>query len=245
MKRQILVLATLLLTGTLSGMAQNASCFGLKNPIQFTLYNNVNTGQYTGMVGTKPSVASNCATGTVGLNLTQSVSNGQLATQVDNGGSSYCGSSIAPSNQFRIMSVSEGNDPLVGNNPALPMVPPGFQKSIRVGNCQISAHAEALYYTLKVVPSNALLFLNYAIVVQQPGHGLTGDPVFIIRVTKQNGSTWSQISDTLCYMVSSTPANNGGSVTIGQNGWHSTSGSGGTIYCKDWAQGAISLSKYL
>jgi gliding motility-associated-like protein len=245
MKRQILVLATLLLTGTLSGMAQNASCFGLKNPIQFTLYNNVNTGQYTGMVGTKPSVASNCATGTVGLNLTQSVSNGQLATQVDNGGSSYCGSSIAPSNQFRIMSVSEGNDPLVGNNPALPMVPPGFQKSIRVGNCQISAHAEALYYTLKVVPSNALLFLNYAIVVQQPGHGLTGDPVFIIRVTKQNGSTWSQISDTLCYMVSSTPANNGGSVTIGQNGWHSTSGSGGTIYYKDWAQVAISLYKYL
>ena len=245
MDRRHLVLTALLIAGTLGGMAQNAACFGLKNPTNFTLYNNVNTGQYTGEVGNKPSRVSDCTTGAVGLNLTQSVSNGQLASQVDDGGSSYCGSSLAPSNQFRIMSLSEGNDPLVGNNPALPIVPSGFQKSIRVGNCQVNAHAEALYYTLKVVPGNALLFLNYAIVVQQPGHGVNGDPVFIIRVTKQNGGTWDQISDTLCYMVSSTPANSGGSVTIGQDGWHSTSGSGGTIYYKDWSQVAISLYKYL
>ena len=222
MDRRHLVLTALLIAGTLSGMAQNAACFGFKNPIQFTLYNNVNTGQYTGMVGTKPNAASNCTAGTVGLSLTQSVSNGQLATQTDNGGGSGgCNSSIAPSNQFHIMSLSDGNDPLVGSNPALPMVPAGFQKSIRVGNCQTGAHAEALYYTFKVVPSNALLFLNYAIVVEAPGHGVNQDPVFIIRVTKQNGSTWDQISDTLCYMVSSTPATTqGGTVTIGQNGWH-------------------------
>ncbi len=226
---------------------QNTHCNGLQNPINFTLYNNSTTGQYTGKVGTKPNSPSNCNTGTLGLSLTTDVPNNQLATVTDNG-SNYCGASLNGSNRFRIMSSTEGpgtggnlgKDPLT--NYGLPYCPPGYQKSIRVGNCQTGANAEALYYTFTVNNYNALVFINYAIVAEAPGHGVNQDPTFIIRVTKQQGANnWVPLSDTLCYTVSTTPTStSGGTVTIGQNGWHAN----GNVYYRDWNQCVINLSKY-
>ncbi|MCR4828551.1 MAG: gliding motility-associated C-terminal domain-containing protein [Bacteroidales bacterium] len=231
-----------------TAQGQNTHCNGLQNPINFTLYNNSTTGQYTGKVGTKLEQSGNCLTGATGLSLTTDVPNNQLATVTDGGGSSYCGAALSPSNRFRIMSNTEGpgtggnsgKDPLT--NYALPYCPTGFQKSIRVGNCQTSGYAEALYYTFTVNNYNALVFINYAIVAQAPGHGVAADPQFIIRVTKQQGTNnWVPLSDTLCYTVSTTPTStSGGTVTIGQDGWHAN----GNVYYRDWNQCVINLSKY-
>lgn len=254
MKKYVVILLSTMVA-VLYAASAGAQCNGLKNPINFTYYNNPVTGQYTGKTGTKPYTASNCNTGTVGMNFTTDVTNAQLATETSSMGSSYCGSSLYNDKRFAIMSKNEGpgtgsnlgKDPLT--NYGLPYVPnfdSSFLKSIRIGQCRTSAEAEALYYTMQVSPQNALVFINYAIVAQAPGHGVTGDPEFVIRVMHQNSSgQWVQISDTLCYVVSTTPTSNGGTVTIGQNGWHSVSGSGGTIYYKDWAQVAINLYNYL
>ncbi|MBP5535855.1 MAG: hypothetical protein J6X62_03590, partial [Bacteroidales bacterium] len=225
-----------------------AACSGLKNPLNFMLY-----PAYSGQTGTKPSRQSNCNTGTVGLNLSGNViPNTQLASQTSSQSTSYCGSTIDNGTRFRIMSISDGpgSGTQLGYDPCtnygLPYCPPGFVKSIRVGQCRISAEAEALYYTLNVTPENALVFINYAIVVQAPGHGVSSDPEFIIRVTKQQGTTYVPISDTLCYVVSSTPSSQtGGTVVIGQDGWHSIGSGYSSVFYRDWNKVAINLYNYL
>ena len=254
MKRTIVFLLAVL-CGSLASAQLNSPCPGLKNPASFTSgsTSGMYVGYYSGQTGSKPNqdYPPNALTGATGVNMTSPIiTASQLATTTDDGGSSYCGATLNPSNQFRIMSNTDGpgtgsqvgKDPLVGY--ALPYCPtaidPTITKSIRLGNCQYSYHAEALYYTMNVRIQNALLFMYYGIVVQAPGHGIGRDPSFVIRITKQNsGGQWVQITDTLCYAISSSGAQNG------VNGWHSTSGSGGTIYYRDWNKVAINLMKYL
>ena len=251
MKKNTFFLILLVLSTTVR--AQLSPCPGLKNPAAFTsgTTSGLYVGFYSGQTGNKATQAPNALTGATGVTLTSPVyTANELATVTDNGSSSYCGSNLNPSNQFRIMSNTDGpgtgtqagKDPSV--NYALPYCPSSFDpsiiKSIRLGNCQVSDHAEALYYTLNVRIQNALLFMYYAIVVQAPGHGADADPAFVIRVTKQNSSNqWVQISDTLFYGISS----NG--VTNGVNGWHSYSGSGGNGFYRDWNKVAINLMDYL
>lgn len=250
--KKYIALLLLVLVASMNVWAQRDHCTGWNNPSNFLLTGGDANTQYSGKTGTKPSQAFSCmGSGTLGVNLTTDVTAAGLATATDAGSSSYCGATVEGSKRFRIMHSSDysnGNDPLVGNNPPLPVVPPAsfgnYNSSIRIGNCQTNAYAEALYYDMDVDSYNSLLIINYAIVVQAPGHGTNGDPVFSIRILKQTGSTWQQISDTLCYMVSSTPSSNGGSVTINQNGWHSTGSGYDAVYYRDWDKVAVSLMKY-
>lgn len=229
----------------------SAQCNGLKNPTSFTAYNNSLTGQYTGRIGSKPVGASNCNTATIGMNLTRNVSNSALANITSDKVSRYCGSMLGNDRHFRIMSATEGpgtgdslgRDPLVNYElPYVPTIDNSFVRSIRIGQCRVGAEAEALYYTMQVVPASALVLLHYAIVAQAPGHGVNENPEFVIRVMRQDANNnWTQISDTLCYVVSTTPTEAGGTVTLGQNGWHNYT----NIYYKEWAQVAINLDRYL
>ena len=246
MIKRICLFAVLAMVFVTGANAQNY-CQGLKNPLNFGLYNNDTLGKYTGQVGTKPSnLDADCEKSQTGLRLTTEVPNGSLANTTDNGSSSYCGQTLEPSKEFRIMQASEGYDPLAGNNPRLPVVPPGFTHSIRVGNCQTQAHAEALYYQMKITPKNALLFFTYAIVAQAPGHGLLSDPAFMIRVATWNGNEWEPISASLCYTVSTTlttytGTNGPGTVADGVDGWHAN----GSVYHKEWTPVVVDLSQYL
>ena len=227
-------------------------CPGLKNPASFTAGSTSGQfiGYYSGQTGTKPYTAPDALAGVTGVNLTSDIISASQLASITDGGSSYCGTSLDGSHRYRIMSNTDGpgtgsqkgKDPLVTYN--LPYCPStldtSFVKSIRLGNCQTGANAEALYYTMRVRPQNALLFIYYSIVVQAPGHGVTGDPAFVIRVTKKNSSNqWVQITDTLCYAVSSHGLVNG------VNGWHSYSASGGSGYYRDWNKVAINLNKYI
>ena len=233
--------------------AQTSPCPGLKNPSSFTSGSTYGQyiGYYSGQTGSKISQAPNAITGATGVSMTSEIiPASQLANVTGNGGTSYCGSTLNPTNRFRIMSNTDGpgtgsnvgKDPCV--NFALPYSPtqldPTINKSIRVGNCGINVEAEALYYTMEVNNENALLFLYYAIVVQAPNHGIEGNPAFVVRVSRQNSSgQWQQISDTLYYGITSY------GVTNGVNSWHSYSGSGGNGFYRDWNKVAINLNNYL
>ena len=236
--------------------AQISPCPGLKNPASFTSGSTFGeyVGYYEGQTGEKihpNGVAPNAETGETGINLTsQIIPASQLANITGNGGTSYCSNTLDPTKRFRIMSntegpgtgSSQGKDPLVSYN--LPYCPqefdPSIVKSIRVGNCGTNYEAEALYYTMDVNVKNALLFLYYAIVVQAPTHGITGNPAFIVRVAKQNSAgQWQQITDTLCYAISSAGVSNG------VDGWHSYNSSGGNGFYRDWSKVAINLNRYL
>lgn len=249
----ILVAIAMLICTTVRAQVTNRYCPGLKNPATFTAgaTSGQYVGYYSGQTGSKPSQAPDAINGITGVTMTSAViPAAQLATTTDNGSSSYCGTTLDGSHQFRIMSTTDGpgtgtqagKDPAVSY--ALPYCPtsydPTFTKSIRLGNCQVSAHAEALYYTMNVRTENALLFIYYSIVVQAPGHGPASDPSFVIRVAKKNSANqWVQISDTLCYAISSSGLVNG------TNGWHSYSGSGGAGFYRDWNKVAINLNQYL
>ena len=258
MKRYFLFLLLAVLCAS-QLQAQNLSaCPGLKNPASFTSGSQSGSiiGYWTGQTGTKISESPNSMTGATGVQMTSAIiPASQLNNQTSSTSSNCQGGVLESTKRFRIMSYNEGpgSGSQLGKDPntgyGLPYVPSGFTKSIRVGNCHISKEAEALYYNMEVSTENALLFIHYAIVIEAPGHGTNSDPAFVIRVSRPSPSTsttnFQQISDTLCYSVSSTPANQGGSVTIGQNGWHQQGSGYNAVYWREWNQVAINLNKYL
>ena len=246
MKRLFLITVAALLGLIGSASAQPMSpCPGLKNPASFTSgsTSGLYIGYYSGQIGTKPNSQPNPLTGETGMNMTGSVI---PASQLSSQASSGSCQGLESNKRFRIMSSTEGpgtgtqlgKDPNTQYN--LPYCPssydPTINKSIRLGNCITGAEAEGLYYTMRVSTQNALLFIYYSIVVEAPGHGTAQDPTFVIRVSKKNASNqWVQISDTLCYMVSSYGLVNG------QNGWHTYPAG----FYRDWNKVAVNLNNYI
>lgn len=228
MKRNCIVLAIMFLAVSLSTFAQNAACPGLKDPLNFTMYSN-----YSGATGTRPDGTSTYQQQY--LSMTTNYTNAQLATVAStNSNNTDCQPGNNEPNRFVIKSA--GNDPHTNNQ--LPYLPPGggFIKSIRLGNCYGGAEAEGLYYTMQVTPQNALIFINYAIVLYNALHGTEANPEFIIRVKRQTSpGVFANISDTLCYIVQSpTSSSNLGVWSL----------QGSAVY-KPWAQAAINLNNYL
>ncbi len=175
-----------------------------------------------------------------------------------------------PNRHFLIVHDNDSRTPdidsTIGMDPytqyKLPYCPPGYTSSIRIGNLGGDGEADGLYYNMKVRPSNSLLVINYACVIENPsgyGHGPVADPVLIIRVCKPDASDpsgYSQISDTLCYMQPATDcrhndADSNHCITDGTAGWHTcrypgrNGGYGGNAYYKDWTRVAVSLNNYL
>ncbi len=262
---------------------QANACPGWNNPANFTSGNTQN--YYMGEGGSVNSnkVAPNVMTGNTGINWSGSTYSASQLSGVTASGS--CSSTGIPSHDHEFvildtMSQATGaprnRDPNTSNH--LPFVPnyifdtydttgrivnTHLTKSIRIGDdCSAGGNsgAAALYYRMFPTTSNAMLFIYYACVVQAPGHGTSCDPVFIIRVMKQNeNGTWAQVSDTLAYMVPSTPAaGQGYTISNGQygnviiesdyntNGWHNVgSSSYSAVNYKDWVKVALNLGNLL
>ncbi len=263
---------------------QDRYCPGWNNPNNFnsghtTTAGGYGIGYYSGQGGTVPSshACPNVMTGETGITWNTLYS----ATQMDQGvnANGAC-SSTSYSNaahpqrerQFRIMSET-GYDPNTDNH--LRYVPTqyntydtgdvvntNFSKSIRVGDVCANGGTyggSALYYHIRPTTQNAMLYLYYAIVAEAPTHGMKGNPTFIIRVMRQNGSSWQQISDTLAYYITCTPTSSNSvanqcanmspltaSATYTSNlngGWYQAQN--GNVYFKDWAKVAINLNNYL
>ena len=263
--------------------SQVYACPGWNNPSSFTA-GGATINKYSGQGINITSSNKPCpnpldltgnSTGVSSMGSTYTAS--QLATV--NTGS--CSNSMPSSaNQFLIMTNTTGHDPNTGNN--LPYVPTQFNtqdttpgaintnltKSIRIGDGCSNGSASggnsgaALYYTLEVTPDNAMMYLYYAIVAESPTHNHSGNPTFIIRVMrKNNANSWTQISDTLAYYISSTingvsQGTSGGEhtcpnmsnvtlATAGQTGWHQQGSGYNAVAYKDWEKVCLNLTDYL
>jgi gliding motility-associated-like protein len=88
----------------------------------------------------------------------------------------------------RIMSVSEGNDPMVLDE-NIPVVAPGSKFSARIGNKLTGAVYDRISTSMQVTENNSLLIYKYAIVLQSPNHPELRQPKMTIRITDQNGNS--------------------------------------------------------
>ncbi|MBM3423874.1 MAG: hypothetical protein FJY06_00085 [Bacteroidetes bacterium] len=94
-------------------------------------------------------------------------------------------------NQFSIV-TGPGNDPVACANPStgqlLPLVYPGTNFSARVGDgTGTGAQAARLKYTFTISPQSNLIIVNYAVVLQDPGHNVTQQPRFEAQLYDQQG----------------------------------------------------------
>ena len=206
--------------------AQSNACPGLKNPVDFMLHQN-----YTGQTGNRVSGISTYSQ--TYIQLTSAILRGSaLTSEVSTVGCSGRDPAATRPNRFVIM--APGSD--ANTNNQLPILPNNqYISSIRIGNSCYSAEAEGLYYTMTVTPQNALVFIYYAIVLEDARHSQSENPEFIIRIKRQNGASFSNISDTLFYVVQS-PVSGG---ALGP--WIDA---GNAVY-KPWAKAAINLYSYL
>ena len=288
-KSTLVILMALAFAANVSAQwTQNKYCPGWNNPTNFSSGNTTpsaavpGVGYYSGQGGQVPGshVCPNVMTAETGINWTTEYTAAQLTQGVNaNGGCSATSASQTSHPQrewqFRIMTET-GYDPNTDNH--LKYVPTQFNttdsgdvinttftKSIRIGDaCANGGNygGSALYYHIRPTSQNAMLYLYYSIVAEAPSHGMKGNPTFIIRVMRQSGSSWQQISDTLAYYITTTPTQYATGSYASNNcpnmqavepansyvqnlngGWYKAQGN--SVYFKDWAKVAINLNNYL
>ena len=284
--RRVLALALLLPVGgalvAQDDWSQAEVCPGWNNPTSFTTGANT-LFYYSGQIGEKLQAVPNIANGYTAIDWNggthATLTNSQMNTYTYS--YSYSTGAVMPgtsvNRMYYILSTTTqcsghpvNSDPNTGDNlPYVPSeqfntidttgmtIPTELTHSIRIGDGQGDARATALYYNMHVTSQNAMLYLYYAIVVQQPHTTVAENPNFIIRVMKTNDAgNWVQASpttdnqthcDTLTYMVGSTLVTNGGTVVIGQDGWHQYGGNStlGNMLYKDWVKVSINLTPLL
>ncbi len=133
------------------------------------------------------------------------------------------------------LNEEQGYDPHTGNK--LKLIPDGESKSIRLGNDSIGGESEAIAYHYIVDPDNSLLFVNFAVVMEDPGHEFAFQPRFVIRVTDKNGKL---VNDCSVYDVTA---------AAGLEGFHDFSYSEGdeyhTVRWRDWSKIGLDLTPFI
>ncbi|MBL7817487.1 MAG: gliding motility-associated C-terminal domain-containing protein [Saprospiraceae bacterium] len=90
----------------------------------------------------------------------------------------------------RIMSVTEGYDPMVLDE-NIPVVAPNSRFSARIGNKLTGAVYDRISTTLHVTETNSLLVYKFAIVLQSPNHPDNRQPKMLIKIADQYGRSSS------------------------------------------------------
>jgi len=215
------------------------ACPGLKNPQNFISWQG-KTGIRTTGASTSTTIYNTASTSSTTIPWSS------LASVVTTGNCwSGCNQGASPDNnknRFQIITTA-GNDTYTGGN--VPRIPEGATSSIRLGDmCSASNEsAEALFYEMTVTPDNALLFINYAVVLESPSHGPTGNPEFIIRVCRKVNDQWQNvpINDSLYYIMQAPNSND----EILPSGWYRANLSYCPYVYKPWTKTGINLSQYL
>lgn len=127
--------------------------------------------------------------------------------------------------------VEQGVDQNTGGQ--LSFIPNGEVKSVRIGNDDIGGESEALVYHFTVDPENTLLFVNFAVVLEDPGHDFEFQPRFVVRVTDKEGRLVSECSE---YDVSA---------AAGIEGFQDYSGRYTMVRWRDWSKFGLDLSPYV
>lgn len=130
-----------------------------------------------------------------------------------------------------------GGAQLITNSNALdpcggfPVVCPGGNFSLKLGDNQVGGKADRIEQTFLVTASNAYFTYKYAVVLQDPGHNPADQPKFVIEMLDQNGN---QIPCTYY------------SVTAGQGipGFQNSISCPGVIF-KPWSSVSADLTSYI
>lgn len=218
---------------------QDTNCSGLKNPTNFSLYASPISGKWSAQIGTKQSTVSTCFSN-ASVTWNGNILTGNAIANAT--GSTSCTSGLGTDYQNEFAIKGHGTDPLTNN--LLTMTPDThlfhdttFHKSIRIGNSCGGTEANMLCYDFKVKKKNALVFVYFAISLENALHDAANNPEFTIKIKKQdNSGNWNTVSDTMCYIVQSpvTSSNLG----VFQSGGYMN------IF-RPWAKVAINLYKYL
>lgn len=124
-------------------------------------------------------------------------------------------------------------DPNTDNQ--LRMVPSGATGSVRLGNWDYGNGTEAITYLYEVDGSNAILLVNYAIVLEDPQHGDDEVPRFIIKIRDEKG----ELVDPDCGVVDLNSNQQGGT------GWSSVGSGYDAVVYKDWTTLGLNLTPYV
>lgn len=85
--------------------------------------------------------------------------------------------------------VGPGFDPAVAACANLSIVPPGGNFSAMVGDAQgTGAQASRLQYNFTITPSSNMIIVNYAVVLEDPGHAVMSQPRFEAQLYDQAGN---------------------------------------------------------
>ncbi len=115
----------------------------------------------------------------------------------------------------------------------LPLIPEGDSVSIRLGNSQIGAEAEAITYHFNVQRDRALLSVRFAVVFEDPGHAHSEQPRFMVRILNNAGKLVETCAE---YDVTA---------SAGIPGFETYSGMGVPVRWRPWTTIALDLSDYI
>lgn len=141
----------------------------------------------------------------------------------------YANIGVSP-NRHTVNTDTTMYDPVVGWQ--LKVIPDGESMSVRLGNNQTGAQAEAMLYDIPVDTTQMdMLILKYAAVMQNPGHDSVQQPRFRIEM----------LDDTLG-LIEPAGCNSADFVASTNLGWNFINS--GQILWKDWTIVGIDLSGY-
>ncbi len=130
------------------------------------------------------------------------------------------------------LNEEQGYDINTGNR--LKFIPEGELKSIRLGNDSIGGQSEAIVYHYVVDPDNSLLFVNFAVVLEDPGHEFVFQPRFTIRITDKDGKL---VNDCSVYDVTA---------AAGLEGFHDyLTPYGSMVRWRDWTKVGLDLTPFV
>lgn len=127
--------------------------------------------------------------------------------------------------------TSQGSDRNTGG--ALKLLPAGESRVIKLGNEQVNAQAEAITYRFIVDKDHSVLLLKFAVVMEDPGHGVVEQPRFVVRITDKDGNL---LEDCAQYDVSA-----GGNIP----GFQSYNGSYTPVRWRDWTNVGLDMTRFI
>ncbi|GAA4402725.1 hypothetical protein GCM10023187_18110 [Nibrella viscosa] len=90
-------------------------------------------------------------------------------------------------NGHMLTRISDGNDPkIIGA--AIPMVAPGSNYSIRIGNVTRGSRFDRIKTSFVVTADNTLFQYQFAVILQNPNHQIQQQPGFGIKISNQSGT---------------------------------------------------------
>ncbi len=133
------------------------------------------------------------------------------------------------------LNEEQGTDSNTGGK--LKFIPDGKLKSIRLGNDRIGGESEAIVYHYIVDPDNSLLFVNFAVVMEDPGHEFAFQPRFVIRITDKNGEL---VNDCSVYDVTAAAGLDGFQdyAYVDGDEYH-------TVRWRDWSKIGLDLTPFI